>query len=55
MNEEMERLNFERMARVKYPTALAQGRHPRFGTYNNSGLRKRWEGWMDRANWEVAS
>lgn len=40
------RKDFELMAAVKYPGALALGRHSIHRTYKNANLEKRWKGWL---------
>ncbi|UOL48391.1 hypothetical protein [Pseudomonas phage Almagne] len=44
--EPRSRMEFERMAAVKYPGALALGRHSIHRTYKNANLEKRWKGWL---------
>lgn len=45
LNEDNSRRDFEEMARVVYPDALARGRNQTHGSYNNTNLEKRWTGW----------
>lgn len=47
-NIEVERTEFETMAKGKFSDALAAGRNPA-GQYMHSGLRKRFDGWLDCA------
>lgn len=44
--ESQSRKDFELMAAVKYPGALALGRHSIHRTYKNANLEKRWKGWL---------
>lgn len=44
------RNQFEEKARQEFPTGLARGRHPVHGTYNHSGLEKRWKGFLSHAH-----
>lgn len=46
VDETLSRVDFEEMAAIAYPGALALGRHPVHGTYKNSNLEKRWRGWL---------
>ncbi|AUM59745.1 hypothetical protein [Pseudomonas phage PMBT14] len=45
-SEARSRKDFELMAAVKYPGALALGRHSIHRTYKNANLEKRWKGWL---------
>lgn len=45
-SETRSRKDFEVMAAINYPGALALGRHSIHRNYKNANLEKRWKGWL---------